>query len=291
MKSMTGFGRAEQNSRLGRFTVEIASVNNRFLECSIRLPRPFASLETKIREQVTAAVSRGKVNLSVNLVEPEDAPDKALINMTAARAYFRQLRQLSKELGLKEDISVSDLLLLPEVTRPERVEPDLDAVQQLLSKVIAKALKALVAMRTREGKNMAADMAERLKTMSAVVGKIEKKTVGAVKLYSEKLAARIDDLLAAPMRDSQRLEEEIAIFADRTDIAEECLRFKSHVNEFRTTLKKKDAVGRRLNFILQEMNREVNTIGSKCSEFDISTDVISLKEEIEKIREQVQNVE
>jgi len=291
MKSMTGFGRAEQNSKFGRFTVEIASVNNRFLESSVRLPRPFASLEPLIREQVVAAVSRGKINLSVNLVEPEDDPHKALINMAAARAYYRQLRRLRKDLNLKEEISIRDLLLLPEVTRPERVEPDLETVQKLLSKVIAKALKALVAMRAREGKAMAADMAERLNTMSTYVGEIEKKSAGAVKVYAKKLTARIDELLSAPLRDSQRLEEEIAIFTDRTDIAEECLRFRSHVNQFRVTLKKSDAVGRRLNFILQEMNREVNTIGSKCSEFDISTDVISLKEEIEKIREQVQNVE
>ncbi|MCP4683942.1 MAG: YicC family protein [bacterium] len=291
MKSMTGFGRAEQNSRLGRFTVEIASVNNRFLESSIRLPRPFGALETQIREQVTAAVSRGKVNLSVNLVEPEDAPDKALINMAAAKAYYRQLRQLRKDLGLKDDIAIRDLLLLPEVTRPERVEPDLETVQKLLSKVIAKALKALVAMRAREGKALASDMADRLKTMSTVIGEVERKSAGAVKIYADKLANRIDELIAAPMRDSQRLEEEIAIFADRTDIAEECLRFRSHISQFNVTLKKREAVGRRLNFILQEMNREVNTIGSKCSEFEISADVISLKEEIEKIREQVQNVE
>ena len=291
MKSMTGFGRAEQNSKLGRFTVEISSVNNRFLESSIRLPRPFASLEIPIREQIADAVSRGKLNVAVNLVEPEDGPGKALINMAAAKAYYRQLKQLRRDLGLKEEVAVRDLLLLPEVTRPERVEPDLETVQRLLRRVVARALKALVAMRTREGKAMAADMAKRLGRMTKVIGTIEKKSAGAVKVYAEKLSHRIDELLAAPMRDSKRLEEEIAIFADRTDIAEECLRFRSHVSEFHTTLKKRAAVGRRLNFILQEMNREVNTIGSKCSEFDIATDVITLKEEIEKIREQVQNVE
>ena len=288
---MTGFGRAEQDSRFGRFTIEITSVNNRYLESSIRLPRPFAALETRIRERVASAVSRGKINLTVNLAEPEDAPDKALINMGAARAYFRQLKKLSKELGIKHDVSVSDLLLLPEVTRPERAEPDLETVYKALGKVIDRAVKALVAMRAREGKAMAADMAERLKSMTTVIGEIEKKTEGAVATYAEKLTERINELLSAPVRDSQRLEEEIAIFADRTDIAEECLRFRSHIDQFRRTLKKSEAVGRRLNFILQEMNREVNTIGSKCSVFDISSDVISLKEEIEKIREQVQNVE
>lgn len=291
MKSMTGFGRAEQNSRLGRFTVEISSVNNRFLEISVRLPRPFAALEPNIREQVNAAVSRGKINLSLNLVEPEDAPDKALINIAAAKAYYRQLRKLRKDLGLKDELTIHDLLLLPEVTRPERVEPDLATVQKTLAPIINKALKALVAMRAREGKVLANDMAGRLKTMVTVMGSVEKKSSGAVALYAKKLSSRINELMAAPMRDSQRLEEEIAIFADRTDIAEECLRFRSHIVQFQRTLKKSEAVGRRLNFILQEMNREVNTIGSKCSEFDISTDVITLKEEIEKIREQVQNVE
>lgn len=291
MKSMTGFGRAEQNSRLGRFTVEIASVNNRFLESTIRLPRPLAALETQIREQVTSAVSRGKINVSVNLVEPEDAPGRALINIPAAKASYRQLRKLRQDLGIKAEITLNDLLLLPEVSRPERAEPDLDKVAKLLQRTTAKALKALVAMRTREGRAMAADMTARLETMVSLVVRIEKKTRGAVKIYAEKLAVRIEELMAAPVRDSKRLEEEIAIFADRTDITEECLRFRSHIDQFRRTLKKKEAVGRRLNFILQEMNREVNTIGSKCSEFDISSDVISLKEEIEKIREQAQNVE
>jgi uncharacterized protein (TIGR00255 family) len=288
---MTGFGRVEVDSKLGRFTVEIASVNNRFLESSIRLPRPLMSLETQIREQIAGAVSRGKINVSVNLVEPEDSPGKALINIAAAKSYYRQLRRLRKDLGVKDDITMRDLLLLPEITRSERAEPDLDRAQKVLSRVTARALKALVAMRTREGKAMAADMGERLKSMTAVIDRIEQKTEGAVKVYAEKLAARIKELMAAPARDSQRLEEEIAIFADRTDITEECLRFRSHIDQFRRTLKKKEAVGRRLNFILQEMNREANTVGSKCSEFDISADVITLKEEIEKIREQVQNVE
>lgn len=291
MNSMTGFGRAELNSKLGKLTVELSSVNSRFLELSVRLPRSLSVLEPQVREQLTAAVSRGKVSLFVGLDEPEDPGGSVLINKAMARAYYRQLRQLQQDLGLGGNITIHDLLLLPEVTRPEKTQLDKELAGRLLAKVVDKGLKSLLAMRAREGKALVADMHKRLRSMTSLTRRIEKRTVGAVVAYSERLSARLQELLSAPQRDSLRLEEEIALFADRTDVAEECTRLTSHIDQFNATLKQSNAVGRRLNFILQEMNREVNTIGSKCAEFQVSSIVITLKEEIEKLREQVQNLE
>ncbi len=288
---MTGFGRAEQNSKFGRLTVEISSVNSRFLELSIRLPRPYASLEPKVRETLNSSVKRGKLSLFVNLVESESQTNGATINEAAARKCYGQLDRLRKELGLAGEITVGDLLRSPDFFSAERSEPDLDALWEVVKKTLLKALKSLLTMRAREGKALATDMRQRLKAMAGILRDIEKATEGATKLYADRLAARVEELLSGQKPDPSRLEEEIAMFADRTDIAEECTRFRSHIEQFVGTLKQKDAAGRRLNFILQELNREVNTIGSKGSAFDISANVISLKEEIEKLREQVQNLE
>jgi len=288
---MTGFGRAELQSPMGRIGVELSGVNSRFLELGIRLPRPLAALEPNVREYLTAAISRGKISVYVNLSETEDTWNGTLINKAALKAYLRQLKEIKSELKLAGEIELSDLLQLPEVTRAERPEPDLKSAWSHLQKALDKALKAMLAMRLREGRALAADMKRRLKDMSDLVGEIEQASKGSVATYRAKLAARIQELLGSVNHDPVRLEEEIAYFAERTDIAEECTRFKSHVQQFLQALKQPEAAGRRLNFILQEMNREANTIGAKVADFEIAAAVISLKEEIEKIREQVQNVE
>jgi uncharacterized protein (TIGR00255 family) len=244
-----------------------------------------------MREVLTPAVQRGKLNVLVNLAEPDNQANGTSINEVAARKYYRQLIRLKKELNLAGEITISDLLRFPDIVAGDQSEPDLDALWKVVQKTVTKALKSLVAMRAREGKTLVADMRQRLKTMSTTLLDVEKATEGATLKYADRLAARVEELLNGHKLDPSRLEEEIALFADRTDIAEECTRFRSHIDQFMTTLKQKDAVGRRLNFILQELNREVNTIGSKGSAFDISANVISLKEEIEKLREQVQNLE
>jgi len=288
---MTGFGRAELASKIGKLTVEAASVNSRYLEISVRSTRTLSPLEPQVREKVSSAVVRGKVNLFIGLEQTDDQPDRYLINEAAARSYTRQLRKLQKELKLDGDLSIRDLLLLPDVARPDRDEFDLKEAWVAVEKVLDKALIGLATMRAKEGKALAKDMGARLKAMAATIRKVEKLTTSSVKVYAEKLNHRIEELLGNTKRDSDRLEEEIAIFADRTDITEECIRFKSHIDQFTETLSQNGANGRKLNFIIQEMNREANTIGSKCADFNISSEVISLKEEIEKLREQVQNVE
>jgi len=291
MNSMTGFGRAEQKTKYGKFIIEVSSVNSRFLDYYIKLPRQFSALENKIRELIGDKLYRGKINLNIDIEDNDTALGQYNINMKAAKVYHKQLRAAQKELKLAGEITIHDLLLLPDIALPEIKDYDLDSTWNSMKKVIGKALTALVAMRTQEGRALAKEMNQRLDVMSQSVRDIELKTVDAVKIYREKLTRRINELLEGHERDTLRLEEEIVLFADRTDITEELSRLKIHIDQFRKTLTIKGQIGKRLNFILQEMNREANTIGSKSSEFSISSNVISLKEEIEKLREQVQNIE
>jgi len=291
MNSMTGFGRAEVKDKLGKWTVEISTVNNRYLELSVRLPRHYASIEPRVREFLGSAVSRGKVNTYVGVEELNQSPEDYIINKNAVRAYVRQLDELRGELKLAGDLTIADLMSLPEVVSPCSAELDLELVWKRVGKGLQRAVSQMLAMRAKEGRAMAADMRKRLNILVRIVRQIEKKTADSVRTYAVKLTARIGQLLESPICDSIRLEEEIALFAERTDITEECIRFKSHIEQYKAAMGAKDPVGRRLNFILQEMNREVNTIGAKSADFGISSDVISLKEEIEKLREMVQNVE
>ena len=290
MNSMTGFGRASVISPVGSITVEMSSVNNRFLELAVRMPRSLASLEAQIRELVSGALSRGKITINVDL-ELGKGSAGIKINRDAARAVHRELTVLKKSLKLAGDITMSDILTFEEVSSSGRDQVDTDKVWPSLKRALEKAVERLMAMRESEGAALARDMLTRLKLMEKSIAKIETATKNSVEVYAAKLSRRVTELLAEPVSDKRRLEEEIAIFAERTDIAEECTRFRSHLDQYRAALTQKDAAGRKLNFILQEMNREANTIGSKCADFSIATHVISLKEELEKLREQVQNIE
>ncbi len=290
MNSMTGFGRASVTSPVGSITLEMSSVNNRFLELAVRIPRSLTSLEAQIRELVSGALSRGKITINVDL-ELGKGSAGIKINREAARAVHRELTVLKKSLKLAGDITMSDILTFEAVTSSGRDEVDTDKVWPSLKRALEKAVERLVAMRESEGAALGRDMLARLKQMEKSIGKIEAATKNSVEIYAAKLSRRVKELLAEPVSDTRRLEEEIAIFAERTDIAEECTRFRSHLDQYRAALTQKDAAGRKLNFILQEMNREANTIGSKCADFSIAAHVISLKEELEKLREQVQNIE
>jgi uncharacterized protein (TIGR00255 family) len=268
----------------------MSSVNNRFLELAVRMPRSLTSLEAQIRELVSGALSRGKITINVDL-ELGKGSAGIKINREAARAVHRELTVLKKSLKLAGDITMSDILTFEEVSSSGRDQVDTDKVWPSLKRALEKAVERLVAMRESEGAALARDMLARLKLMEKSIAKIETATKNSVEVYAAKLSRRVKELLAEPVSDTRRLEEEIAIFAERTDIAEECTRFRSHLDQYRAALTQKDAAGRKLNFILQEMNREANTIGSKCADFSIAVHVISLKEELEKIREQVQNIE
>lgn len=291
MKSMTGFGRVELNTKLGRLVVEISSLNNRFLDFSFKGPRQFSPLEANARELIVGELSRGKVIVSIGFEESDIPADKPVINKKMAAAYYKQLMAFKKELKISGDITVSDLLILPEVAKPDQIEIDYAQYWKILESGMKKALKQLIAMRKREGAAMAADMKTILDNMVVQVREVERKTPASVDEYRERLTDRINEILENKVHNSVRLEEEIALFADRSDVTEECSRLNSHVEEFRRTVKLTEPIGKRLNFILQEMNREANTIGSKCADYSISSTVILLKEEVEKLRELVQNVE
>ena len=291
MLSMTGYGKAVVEAKPGKFTVEISSVNNRFLEISLRLPRRFYSFEPNLRKLIGEVVQRGKINFFLGFEESDDSPGKYQLNATAARAYTKQLRKLKKELKLEGEISVRDLVALPDLAESDEDAHDEKLMWPPLEQAARKALHGLIAMRQKEGKAMARNMSGGLKVIDKQVGQITAKSHGAVDKYREKLTLRIDELMQKQVPDRLRLEEEIAIFAERTDIAEEIARLQSHIQQFKDAIAADGPVGKRLNFILQEMNREANTIGSKSAEIEVTGSAISLKEEIERLREMIQNVE
>jgi uncharacterized protein (TIGR00255 family) len=291
MNSMTGFGKAELKTRLGRFTVEISSVNNRFLEISQRLPRQFFTLEPKIRDLISSRLSRGKISVYVGFDGNDGSAEQFYINNIAIKAYYRQLQAIKKELKVNGEITIHDLLLLPEVARPDEAGLDEAVIWRELKRVMVKALDDLLAMRRKEGKVMAGDMKKRMLMLTRQTRQVIKSAPRAVEFYREKITRRLNELLDAPVPDNLRIEEQIALMAEKTDISEECTRFLSHIQQFSETLRGHQPAGKRLNFILQEMNREANTISSKSTYADISSLVISMKEQIEKVRELVQNVE
>jgi uncharacterized protein (TIGR00255 family) len=291
MNSMTGFGKAESITKIGKFTLEISSVNNRFLEVSARLPRQYSLLEHRLRELVSARLTRGKVSLSVGFEELDAAPGKYLINRKAAKSYLRQLNEVKKELRLSGQIDLHDLLLLPEISQAEPEALDEELVWSGVKKAADKALVELILMRRREGAAMARDMNQRLRIINRLVKKITKGSTNSVEKYRRKLSTRIEELLQSKEVDPERLEQEVALFAERSDISEECTRLMSHIQQFQKSVNLNEPVGKRLTFILQEMNRETNTIGAKCSEAEIASAVIAAKEELEKLRELAQNVE
>jgi uncharacterized protein (TIGR00255 family) len=288
---MTGFGKAEVTTKIGTFAVEVSSVNNRFLDIQVRQPRPFSALEHRIRELVTAHVSRGKVHVFVNYEEPPQSLTRYTINEEAAKAYHRQLKDLSHKLKLPGEVELSHLLQLPEVSEVPFEAPEEEDVWAALGKAVEKATKAMVRMRRREGDALAKDMRARLDNLAGLSKQVVEESVKMVTRYRQKLSDRLEELLNGRSIDKVRLEEEVALMAERTDITEDCTRLSSHIDQYRRTLRKNEPVGKKLNFILQELNREANTIASKATEIDISRAAIAIKEEVEKLREQIQNVE
>lgn len=290
MHSMTGFGRGMATGPLGRVTVELATLNSRYLELSVRLPKPLVALEPVIRQQVAEALQRGKVTVSVGL-DSRQAAERVKLDANMARAYMSQLRTLRKELKIDAEPTLTDLLQIPDILAPREIEPGDESTEKQLAEALSKALAQLAKMREKEGQAMAADMKKRLLLMQKSVEMIEKRAKQSVQDRLTKLRERVQELLAIPMENPDRLDQELAIMADKGDITEECVRFRSHLVQFRDALSVKEPIGKRLNFILQEMNREANTMGSKAVDISLTQHVILIKEELEKIREMVQNIE
>lgn len=289
--SMTGYGSAKGSVEGQEITVELKSVNNRYLDCSIRLPRNFLFAEDTVKQAVSAGVSRGKVDVFVSAQASQDSGTVVSVNEELARGYRDAVARIAETLGLESGLNAFSLARFPDVLTVERCELDKDKAAAALSEITAKAVEEFNAMREREGERLRRDMLGKLETIEGFVSVVEERSPQTVKEYRERLEARLRDILADRSLDEQRVITEAAIFADRTAVDEETVRLRSHIAQFRTMLEEGSPIGRKMDFLVQEFNRESNTIGSKCSDASLAKVVVDLKSEIEKIREQLQNVE
>ena len=302
--SMTGYGRARQTLNGRDITVELRSVNSRFLEYSSRIPRAFSFLEDPLKKLVSARVSRGKVELSLTVQSVEAADTVVSVNWTLVKGYHDALVELSERLELKNDMTAGMIARFPDVLSQTAAPLDEEALWENVRTVAEQAVDAFLSMRAVEGEKMREDLLNRLTTVETLVTGsftrslsmmmvtgIEQNSAGRVQAYTDKLYARLKELLDDRNIDEGRILTEAAIFADKTAIDEETVRLRSHVAQYRQILSGDGPVGRKLDFLTQELNREANTIGSKCQDLEITRLVVELKAEIEKIREQLQNLE
>lgn len=292
MKSMTGYGRGDCSRNGAKITVELNSVNRKQSDISINLPRELVELEPRIRDVINARVSRGRLSVVI-VYHPGASRSRARIQVDTAlaKSYLQATKKLHKELGVNGSITLDSLLRAPGVVNLIEAEVDVEELWPLVEEALTKALDRLVKMREREGKHLAADLAKRLGIIRDGVAKIRAEAPNVMKRYQQQLHARIKSAGVELPMDDERLLKEVVLFADRADISEELTRLASHLDQFTGCLAATEPVGRTLDFLSQEMNREINTIGSKANEITISQTVVTLKAELEKIREQVQNVE
>ena len=289
--SMTGYGRAEQVLNGRDITVELRSVNSRFFEYSSRIPRTCAFMEDKLKKLVAARVSRGKVELNLSIQNVTAADTVVQVNWQLAESYKNAFQAMADRMDLKNDATVGMIARFPDVLTQTAAPTDPDALWADGEQVAGQAVEAFLAMRAAEGEKLRADVESRLTTIETLVGQIEQNSAGRVQAYTERLYARLKEILEDRSIDEARLVTEAAIFADKTAIDEETVRLHSHVAQYRAILALDEPVGRKLDFLTQELNRESNTIGSKCQDVSITRLVVELKSEIEKIREQIQNIE
>ncbi len=289
--SMTGFGRGEQVLHGRDITVEIRSVNSRYFEYSSRIPRSFAFLDAQLKKQLASRISRGKVELSLTVQTVEAQDSTVQLNLELARSYQQALRRLSDELGVRDDVTAGSLSRMPDVLTVTAARADEEELAADVEAVCQQALDSFIAMRAVEGEKMKADILNRLNTVENCVAQIETLSEGRVQNYTNRLYEKLKVLLEDRDIDDSRVLTEAAIFADKTAIDEETVRLRSHLAQYRQILSLAEPVGRKLDFLTQELNRETNTIGSKCQDIDITRIVVDVKAEIEKIREQIQNIE
>lgn len=294
IKSMTGYGRGEGVYDGVSITIELRSVNNRYLDCSVKMPRSYIFAEDALKERIQSKVARGKVDVFVNIVHTGGEALSVTVNEELARGYIDALWRLY-ELGngenVKKDYSAMDLARFPDVLMVEKQEEDLDSVKAQLLDVLDRAVEDFNNMRAREGQKLAEDILSRADTIESLTAIVEAQSPKTVSEYRAKLEAKMQEVLQNVQIDQNRLLTEAAIFADKVAVDEETVRLHSHLSQLREMLSQGGAVGRKLDFLIQEFNREANTIGSKCSDIEITRTVVDIKAEIEKIREQIQNIE
>lgn len=291
LRSMTGFGRAQGQAGGMAVTVELKSVNHRYFEFSGRIPRMYGFLEEKLKTFLSGYISRGKVECFVQIDVLDGQEAQVLVNHPLAAGYVKALRELSERYGLREDLSCGSLARFPDVLAVHKGEADEAAVWQAVMPVARQAAESFCGMREAEGEKMKADVEARMALILDKVAFVEERSPETVKEYSAKLAARMQELLSGAQVEEQRLLTEAAIYADKVAVAEETVRLRSHMEQMRTFLNADAAIGRKMDFLVQEMNREANTIGSKSQDVAIARAVVDIKAEVEKIREQIQNIE
>ena len=291
VKSMTGYGRARQTLNGRDITVEVRSVNNRYLDCTVKVPRTYIFAEDAVKARVQKAVSRGKVDVFITIDAAAADETVVAVNEPLARGYYEALTRLKDMFSLEDGLNAVTLAKFPDVLTITKAEEDLESVAADICAVLDEALAAYNAMRTVEGGKLREDIAGRADTIEAVVGKVEERSPQTVAAYREKLLARMQEVLQSTAIDESRILTEAAIFADKIAVDEETVRLRSHLSQLRTMLESDQPIGRKLDFLIQEVNRECNTIGSKCNDLTIAKDVVNMKAEVEKIREQVQNIE
>ena len=291
IKSMTGYGRAVETVNGREFTVELRSVNNRYLDCSVRLPRLVSFGEDAVKQAVKQAVSRGKVDVFISVRSEGGEEANISLNKAVMEGYLTAMRQMVTEYGVADDISVSTVSRLPEVFVIEKPEVDEQQLLADLLQVVGKALESYNAMRVTEGQALDRDLRTRADTILSLVAQVEQGNAQTVVDYRARLEAKLKEVLANTAIDESRILTEAAIFADKVAVDEETVRLRSHLEQMNNMLTAGGAVGRKLDFLLQEMNREANTIGSKCTDVVLARIVVDIKAELEKIREQTQNIE
>ena len=291
ISSMTGFGRATAASDGREITIELKSVNHRYLDLAFRMPRHLGFIEDVLRQLLTGQLSRGPVDIFVNYRNTRTDARAVVIDEALMGAYLSAARKAAAQYELRDDITLSAAMRFPDVTDVIEAEEDRDAVAALAREAALRAVTAMKRMRAGEGERLCNDLLNRVTTVESIAGKIDVRAPFVVEEYRTKLSERIESMLGGVEVDRTRLATEVALFADKASINEELVRLASHITEMRKVLGADEAAGRRLDFIVQEMNREFNTIGSKANDAEITSLVIAGKGEIEKIREQVQNIE
>lgn len=289
--SMTGFGRFEGQVNGRSITLEIKSVNHRYLEFSCRITRGYNYLEEKLKAYISSRISRGKVDMFLSITEPENTPTEVEINHNLAQGYINALKELSDTYGILNGVTTVDVARYPDVLTVSKASEDEDVVWADVKQALDSAMEGFMELRKNEGERLKADVLSRAETIIEIVGEIEKRSPETVKEYQSRLKEKIEELLGSNEYDEQRVITEVAIFADKIAVDEETVRLRSHFEQLKAYLDDNKPVGRSIDFLIQEMNREANTIGSKVKDSELAHKVVRIKNEIEKIREQIQNIE
>ncbi len=291
LNSMTGYGRVKAETSSHEITLEIRSVNHRYLDINIKVPRVYGFLEDKIKSHLTTALVRGKVDIYLSMRAKDGADTKITPNMAIIDGYMAALRSIAQRFGVSCDVTALDLAHLPDAMSAEKENPNQDELTASVMPVLIQALEEYNVMRRREGEALCADILQRADRIEELVRHVEARSPDTVEEYRQRLSARMTELLDGSDIQEQRILNEAALFADKVSVTEETVRLHSHLDQLRRMVSGDQAVGRKLDFLIQELNREANTIGSKANDYEIAKTVVDLKAEIEKIREQVQNLE